>query len=77
MSSEFAGVVLVFMLAPLSRYIFWVGLELTQASRDRPLTEPWITAILMMATAAIFEIPTLGRIAWGGKGQGPLTVRRP
>lgn len=60
---------------PLPSYIFCVGLGLTQASRDQPLTEPWITAFLM-ATAA-FDIPTFGRIAWGGMGQGHLTARRP
>lgn len=38
---------------PLPSYFFWVGLVLTQASHDQPLTEPWTTAVLTMA--AIFE----------------------
>lgn len=57
MSLEFARVVLVFMLAPLSSYLFWVGLGLTQVSHDQPIWEPWIVAITMTSATVILYIP--------------------
>ncbi len=57
MSLEFARVLLVFMLAPLSSYIFWVGLGLSQATHDQAFSVPWLAAIGMMAATCILYIP--------------------
>lgn len=64
MSLEFARVLLVFILAPLSSYIFWVGLGMSQATHDQPFTEPWLAAIVMMAATFVLYIP-LGIVVLG------------
>ncbi|CUR82605.1 hypothetical protein [Achromobacter xylosoxidans] len=57
MSTDFARAILVFLLAPFSSYIVWVGYSLMWYWDKQPGTEPWLSALFMTCVTAFIYLP--------------------